>query len=128
MRRAHAAGPLAHADFQKAVGAARRQRVIARHRVPRWHDTYQVARLEAAQAAAEQTRKPRLARPGKAQDGRGPIGLAGVVAPLDERQRGGGGQTGSVIDRQRLAQGLRQCLAPAGELLRRLLVDQLQRQ
>lgn len=80
MRGAQAAGPLTHADFQKAVGTARGQRVVARHAAARRQDGHQVARSKRRQAMPAQALKPARPGPVKAQNGRRtPVLRAGVI-------------------------------------------------
>ena len=85
MRRAQAARQQAHADFQKPILRARRQRVITRHGRARRQDAHQIARRKVPQAGATPP-----ARPGKAQDGRGLVAVLSVALARYQRERGGG--------------------------------------
>ncbi len=118
---------LAHHDLDKAVAMGGGQRIEPRHRRTLGQDADQVAGGKAAETAAGQPPPKRRAGQREAQDRGGRLNLGPVVAARHQGQRRGLRQHRLMrqfqLDPERLAQGA----APAGEILRRLAVDGVER-
>src|SRR5690606_22932261 len=109
---AQAARQLAHADLEEPVFGARGERVVARHAGARRDDAHQVARRETREATPAQAIEPARTRPAKTQDRRGPVRLARVVLARYQRERRARRHARYMVQRERLAEGTRQILAP----------------